>query len=76
MRNLTIVAAFAVGGLLAATPAFAQQRAPQFQPGGPDQIGGWCKVVTHHDYGMNSYGYYAPCAGQSMAYAPKDHDRR
>ena len=47
MRNMLIAAAaLAVGGFIATGPALAQQSAPMYQPGGPDQIGGWCKVVT------------------------------
>jgi hypothetical protein len=76
MRNILIAAAFAVGGLLACGPALAQQGPPSFQPGGPNQVAGWCKVTTDPDYGMNSYGYYQPCPGTSMAYAPRPHRHR
>jgi len=77
MRNVLIAAALAASGLLASGPALAaQQGAPAYQPGGPDQVGGWCKVVTDHDIGIDAYGYYTPCAGQSMAYAPRWDRRR
>lgn len=62
MRHILIAtAALAVGGFIAAGPALAQQ-APNYQPGGPHQVAGWCKVVSSHDLGSDAYGYYKPCA--------------
>lgn len=77
MRHVLIAAAvLAVGGFFASGPALAQQGAPLYQPGGPEQIAGWCKVVSSHNFGADAYGYYQPCPGASMAYAPKREHHR
>ncbi len=75
MRHNLIAAAFAAAALLASGPALANLGPqPQFQAGGPARVDGWCKVVTDHGvghYGMDNFGYYAPCSRQAMTYAPR-----
>ena len=62
MRHiLTAAAAIAVSGFLVSTAAFAQ-----YQPGGPAQASGQCKVSTDGS-GNDSYGYMAPCAPSAAA---------
>ncbi len=71
MRHILMAAAIAAVGFAASGPALAQMGPqPSYQPGGPAQVNGWCKVVTDHYLGSQLYGFYRPCAGPAMAYAP------
>jgi len=76
MRNILIAAAFAVGSLVASNAALAQQGPPPYQAGGPNQEAGWCKVNTDQMWEVQAYGYYKPCAGATMAYAPRSNRYR
>ena len=78
MRHLLIAAAaLSVGGLMASS-AFAQTYAPgygayassgmPFLPGGPKQLGNMCRTTTD-DFGVDSYGYWAPCPQEAQARA-------
>ncbi len=72
MRHILItVAALAVGGLLASSPASAQQGSPSYAAGGPEQVAGWCKVNADLNGEMDNFGYYAPCGGQALASEPR-----
>lgn len=84
MRILAIAAALAVGGFVVSAPAFAQQGAPAYVRGGPQQVGNWCKVISGTHFNSQFYGYYTPCAATakasvartSLAYEPERHERR
>ncbi len=84
MRILAIAAAFLIGGFVASGPAFARQTAPAYETGGPQQVEGWCKVISPSMFNTQQYGYYGRCpataavkaARASMAYAPRWHHRR
>ena len=65
MRHLLIAAAaLSIGGLMASS-AFADML---FTPGGPKQLGSMCRTTTD-DFGVDSYGYWAPCPQQAQAQA-------
>lgn len=73
MRHVLIAAAaLAVGGFAAPT-ANAQNTLP-YVAGGPERIGNMCIVKTD-SVGNDDYGYYAPCAQQVRASAPRRNRR-
>ena len=76
MRILAIAAALAIGSAFVSGPVLAQQSAPVYEPGGPQQVAGWCKTVSPGKYNPQQHGYYGRCGATSMAYAPERHDRR
>jgi hypothetical protein len=72
MRHILITAAaLAVGGFFASSPASAQQGAPGYTAGGPQQVAGWCKMATDDNGDMDNYGYHVPCGGQALASEPR-----